>query len=85
MTDFATPEDIHAARPDVPLQTIRRHMRDGAPWFPGARKAGRSWICPVNEAEAYVEKYARYTRTGADAPLQASAPADPPQPSEGVS
>lgn len=78
--DFATSEDIHAARPDVPIQTIRRHMRAGAPWFPGARRIGRSLVVPLDEAERYVERYARYTReAGADAaPPDASAPADPP-------
>jgi hypothetical protein len=80
--DFATAADIHGARPDVPIQTIRRHMRVGAPWFPGARTVGRTLVVPLNEAEAYVEKYARYARqneAGADAhPSGTSAPVPPP-------
>lgn len=78
--DFATPEDIHSARPDVPLQTIRRHCRDGR--FPGAVQVGRSWVIPAGEAEEYVSTYQRYARTdaGADTPSPVvSAPADPPK------
>lgn len=59
---YVTPEEIHAARPDVPPHTIRRHIRAGAPWFPGALQIGRSWVVPLDEAEAYVEKYVRYER-----------------------
>lgn len=79
-SDFATPEDVHSARPDVPLQTIRRHCRDGV--IPGAVKFGRSWIVPMDSAVAYVKTYRRYARTeeGAGAsPLETPAPTDPPQ------
>lgn len=73
--DFATPEDVHAARPDVPLQTIRRHCRDGV--IVGAIKVGRSWLIPIDSAETYVRTYARYARneqgSGAD-------PQDAPDP-----
>jgi hypothetical protein len=77
--EYATPEDIHDARPDVPTNTIRRHMRSGV--IPGAVKAGRSWIVPVEHAEEYVRTYARYARNdvGVDAhPSDASTPTDPP-------
>lgn len=63
MPEHATSEDIHAVRPDVPLQTIRLHMRQGAPWFPGALRVGRTWVVPVDEAENYCENYKRYGRT----------------------
>lgn len=62
MPDLATSEDIHASRPDVPIQTIRWQMRKGAPWFPGARRIGRTWTVPIDEAEYYVENYERYGR-----------------------
>lgn len=78
--EFATPEDIYAVRPDVPLQTIRRHLRNGT--IPGARKIGRSWVVPVEAAAEYIRSYERYARseTGSDTPpLEASDPADPPK------
>lgn len=77
--DFATPEDIHSARPDVPLQTIRRHLRDGR--LPGAVMIGRSWVIPADVAEEYVRTYERYGRTdaGSDTPHPVSDPADPPK------
>lgn len=80
LEDYATPEDIHSARTDVPLQTIRRHMRNGT--IPGAVKVGRSWLVPAAAAEEYVQNYARYARTetGPDAsPPEASDPVDPPE------
>jgi len=78
--DFATPEDIHAARPDVPTDTIRRRMRSGM--IPGAVKLGRSWVVPVSVAEEFAETYQPYTRksAGPDAhPPVTSGPTDPPQ------
>lgn len=72
---FATSDDIRDARPDVPIQTIRRHMRQGAPWFPGARLIGRTWTVPVGEAENYVEQYQRYARKeGPDAATSGPVP-----------
>lgn len=62
MPGYVTTEDIHAARPDIPLQTIRLHVRQGAPWFPGAVRVGRTWVVPFAEAEFYCEKYQRYGR-----------------------
>lgn len=77
--DLATPEDIHSARPDVPLQTIRRHLRNGT--IPGAVKIGRSWVVSASAAAEYVEHYQRYARTdvGSDAPPGSSDPTDPPK------
>lgn len=74
--DFATTEDIAAVRPDVPLQTIRHHIRQGGPWFPGARQVGRTWVVPLAEAENYCANYQRYAR-GAGDPLDAPAPTSP--------
>jgi hypothetical protein len=79
---MATSEDIHSARPDIPVQTIRRHMREGAPWFPGARLIGRTWVVPLAESLDYVENYTRYARTaeGASDPPRAPAPSSPTPP-----
>lgn len=79
---FATPEDIHSARPDVPLQTIRRHMREGV--IPGAVKIGRSWVVPLEAAEEYVSNYLRYARkpeAGSD-PTPPVGPTPPVPPEE---
>lgn len=77
--EIATAEDIHAARPDVPIGTIRNQMRQGAPWFPGSRLIGRTRVVPVSEAEEYVAKYQRYARQdqGAGDPLMPPAPTTP--------
>jgi hypothetical protein len=76
--DFATPEDIHAARPDVPLDSIRRHCRDGVI---RAVKVGRSWVIPEAEALRYVRTYQRYARNNDEAgavPPDAPASTVPP-------
>lgn len=79
--EFATSEDISAVRPDIPLQTIRRHLRNGT--IPGARRVGRTWVAPSDAAADYVRTYARYARNndaGSDAsPPETSDPAHPPK------
>jgi capsular polysaccharide biosynthesis protein len=78
--EIATSEDIHAVRDDVPLQTIRRLMRQGAPWFPGAVLVGRTRVVPVREAEYFAEHYARYARKDSgsgDLPPEAPDPLRP--------
>lgn len=73
--EFATPEDIAAVRPDVPLQTIRRHLRNGT--IPGARKVGRSWVVPVAAAAEYVRTYERYARNDVGPDTSPPAVSDP--------
>lgn len=72
---FVTPEDIHEVRPDLSLETIRRHCRRGV--IPGAVKVGRSWAVPATAAAAYVETYERHTQNRSPAPPQA--PGSSPQ------
>jgi hypothetical protein len=80
--NFATPEDIRDARPDLSLETIRRHMRNGT--IPGAVKFRRAWLVPIAAAEDYCRNYQHYGRTdnetgpGAHPPVTPG-PADPPQ------
>lgn len=73
--DFATPEDIRAARPDLSLETIRRCCRTGV--IPGARLVGRSWAIPERSALDFVatfERYGRKTEAAPGSPLPGAAP-----------
>lgn len=73
---LVTPEQIHEARPDLSLETIRRHCRPGGPLAAVAVKVGRSWAVPADDAAAYVEDYERHAQSKRtpDAPPGAGGP-----------
>jgi len=55
---WATPEDIASEREDISAETVRRECRAGR--VPGAFKAGRSWLIPLDVAEEFVRTFERY-------------------------
>jgi len=64
---LVTPADLADAC-GVSEETIRRLCRAGK--VPGAIKAGRSWVIPLQAAEAFAASYERYGRSdGPDHPL----------------